>query len=314
VYKPVLIFACGFLVMVSLSSCFGMISYQPGECEKEAPKFTNKAEYLKEKGAPRSTKTVAVDREVWVYEESIWCGVIPCWGICVPLMLPVCDGFERVHFWGDRAERVHTRHPLAFGGIFNVLSLVGIPPGPVAVSDPACINRVSRAGYLGQKIERGRTVALSIRIDTMKHQQDKKYQVVALELQSVLASGLVNEKPPLFKAVVAETVPADYFMEVTLTSVTFPCLFSSQYEAEMTVRITDNRTNQPIGTFEVYSKADKYKKGDSARLSVSQDAVVDIRIAIIWPEDSSNNPEIQKPDEDLSAAPETGATDPPPPH
>jgi hypothetical protein len=289
-----------------------MISYQPGECEKEAPKFTNKAEYLKEKGTPRSTKTVAVDRDIWVYEESIWCGVIPCWGICVPLMLPVCDGFERVHFWGDRAERVHARRSLGYGFAAGPFILLGVPP--IAVSDPACINRVSRAGYLGQKIEPGRTVALSIRIDTLKHQQDKKYQVVALELQSVLAWGLVKEKPPLFKEVVAETVTADYSMEVTLTSVTFPGLLSSQYEAEMTVRITDNRTNQPIGTFEVYSKADKYKKGDSARLSVSQDAVVDIRIAIIGSGDSSQSPEIQKPDEDLPAAPETGATDQPPPH
>jgi hypothetical protein len=301
VYKLVLIFVCGFLVMAGLSGCFGMISYQPGECEKETPKFSNKSEYLKEKGAPGLIRTVSVDREVWLYEKSLWCGVIPCLGICVPLMLPVCDGFERVHFKGDRAERTHSRRSLGFGGFINVFALLFIGPDLMAVSDPACIRRKSRSGPLGQRIEPGRTVALSAGIDTQNHQQDKEFQKVARRLRDVLATDLVMEKFPIFKEVVAETQSADYAMEVTLTSVKFTGFFSRQYEADMTVRITDNRTNQPIGDFEVYSMADKSTGDDSALESVVQNAARDILHAIIWPEDSSNSPEIQKPD-DINAA------------
>jgi hypothetical protein len=313
VYKPLLILVCGFLFTVSLSGCFGMISYQPGECEKETPKLQNKAEYLKEKGAPGSTRTVSADREVWLYEESLWCGVIPCWGICVPLMLPVCDGFERVHFKGDRAERVHARHSLGYGGFFNVLNLAGIPPGSIAVSDPACIRRLARAGSLGQKIEPGRTVALSVGIDTPKHKQDKEFQKVARRLRDVLAADLVKEDSLIFKTVVAEGQSADYAMEVTLTSATFTSFFNRQYEAEMAVRITDNRTNQPLGDFEIYSMADKLRNDDSTFEFVIEMAVGDIRGAIIWYEDSSQSPDIHKPDEDLSVPPETGAIVPPPP-
>jgi hypothetical protein len=285
-FRSLLTLICAAFVVSSLSGCFGMASIQPGECETEAPKFPNKAGYLKEKGAPSSTKTVSAGREVWVYEESVWCGVIPCWGICVPLMLPVCDGFERVLFKGDRAESVHTRVPTGHALILNALAIAGAGGPGIAEFGTACIHRLSSTGPLGKKIDLGRTVALSIGIDTPQHQQDKEFQRVALRLRDVLAWDLVKEKPPIFNEVVGETEPSDYGMEVTLTSATFPGFFSRQCKADMTVRITDNRTNQPLGSFEVYSKADKSKEGDSALESVIENAVADIRGAIIWPGDS----------------------------
>jgi hypothetical protein len=293
-HRLLLTFICVTFVVCSLSGCFGMISYQPGECEKETPKLSNKAEYLKESGAPASTRTVSVDREIWVYEDSVWCGMITCLGICVPLMLPVCDGFERVYFKGDRAERVHTRRSLGHGFAAGPLILLGVPP--LAVSDPACIRRLARTGSLGQKIEPGRTVALSVGIDTPQHQQGMEFQKVARRLRDVLAVDLVKVNSPIFKAVVAETQSADYAMVVTLTSATFTGFFSRQYEAEMAVRITDNRTNQSLGNFEVYSMADKLQSDDSTVEFVIEMAVGDIRGAMIRYDDSSQIREIQKPD------------------
>lgn len=283
-FRSLLTLICASFVVSSLAGCFGMISYQPGECEKESPKLPNKAEYLKERGAPGSIKSLPVEREIWVYEESIWCGVIPCWGICVPLMLPVCDGFERVLFKGDRAESVHVRHSLGYGFAAGPFILLGVPP--IAVSDPACIHRLSRTGPLGKKIEPGRTVALSVGIDTLQHQQDKEFKKVALRLRDVLAADLVTEKSPLFKEVVAGGQAADYAMEVMLTSATFTGFFSRRYEVDMVVRITDNRVNQTLGDFEVYSMADKSTEGGSALESVVQNAVGDILGAIIWYDDS----------------------------
>jgi hypothetical protein len=97
-------------------------------------------------------------------------------------------------------------------------------------------------------------------------------------------------------------------MEVTLTSATFKGFFNRQYEVEMVVRITDNRTSQPLGSFEVYSIADKFPREDSTREFAAELAVLDIRGALFGYEDSPNSPDIQKPDEDLPAPPETGAT------
>ena len=313
-YKPLLILVCIFLAVMSLSGCFGMMIFQPGECEEEIPKLPSKAEYLKERGAPASTKTVSADRDVWEYKESLWCGVIPCWGICVPLMLPVCDGFERVYFKGDRAEREHTRQSLGYGWILNVLILAGIPPTPMPVSEPACIHHAPPTKFLEFKIEPGMTVALSVGISATKHQQDKDYQEVARRLRDVLAADLVKAKFPLynkfpiFKAVVAETQSADYAMEVSLTSVKlqFTDSFSRQFEADMAVRITDNRTNQLIVVFGVYSKTDKFTGYYSSLESVVQNAAGDILCPMIWSDDSSQRPEIQKPDKHLQA--------PPPPH
>jgi hypothetical protein len=136
---------------------------------------------------------------------------------------------------------------------------------------------------------------------------------VARRLCDVLAADLVMEKFPIFKEVVAGGQSADYVLEVTLISVKFTGFFSRQYEAEMAVRITDNRTNQPLGDFEIYSMADKLRNDDSTFEFVIEMAVGDIRGAIIWYEDSSQSPDIHKPDEDLSVPPETGAIVPPPP-
>jgi hypothetical protein len=62
------------------------------------------------------------------------------------------------------------------------------------------------------------------------------------------------------------------------------------------VRITDNRTNQSLGNFEVYSMADKLQSDDSTVEFVIEMAVGDIRGAMIRYDDSSQIREIQKPD------------------
>ena len=48
----------------------------------------------------------------------------------VPLILPVCDGFDRIEFQGNEAKRLHTRHIVKTGFIFYT--------DFEAVSDLAC--------------------------------------------------------------------------------------------------------------------------------------------------------------------------------
>jgi hypothetical protein len=245
--RLLLTFICVTFVVCSLSGCFGMISYQPGECEKETPPWSTKAEYLKEWGKPKSVENISGDREIWVYEESVWCGVIPCLGICVPLMLPVCDGYERVYFKGDTARRVHTRRTLNAGIVLLFM----------AESERACITPLSPS--VNQEIEPGRTVALSVTIDTPEHQQDKEYQEVARLLRELLAKDLVDKVDGVFKTVVTGLEPADYVLEVKLRSANIPGFFGSYYEACMTVNITERGAKQQIGNFEIQSVIEKHR-------------------------------------------------------
>jgi hypothetical protein len=57
--------------------------------------------------------------ERWIYKRHLWCGVMPGIIVLVPLILPVCDGFERIDFEGDYATRLDIRRIVEKGVIWT---------------------------------------------------------------------------------------------------------------------------------------------------------------------------------------------------
>lgn len=134
-----------------LSGCFGIAVNSPVECvnetpytgvhdffsmpsvnkERLTPKASTKAEFLKKWGDPDKVISAAEKEDVWVYERNLWCGVIPIAIIPVPLILPVCDGFDKIYFLDGNAKRLHTRHTS------TALFFIGIG-GSGSASDPIC--------------------------------------------------------------------------------------------------------------------------------------------------------------------------------
>jgi hypothetical protein len=126
-----------------LSSC-GFVVMQPDECRNEIPftgahdffvqvprpkknilgieipevlppKASTKDEFLKEWGTPDEIITYSKDHETWVYKRNLWCGIILVYFIPAPLILPVCDGFDRITFTGNEAINLHTRKTVSVG-------------------------------------------------------------------------------------------------------------------------------------------------------------------------------------------------------
>lgn len=150
------------LLTLALSGC-GFFLALPSECRNELPtiearnvlfwdsknppKPSTKEDFLKEWGPPKSILSTsenketgfyetqlspsAENRETWVYERRLWCGFGPIFVIVpIPLLIPVCDGFERIEFQGNEAKNLHIRRIRA-GGII-------LFPGAADGSDPVC--------------------------------------------------------------------------------------------------------------------------------------------------------------------------------
>lgn len=142
-FRPILAIIC---VSLLLSGCvgFGVASIQ--ECKNERPStdyhvmFTSgknahdkKEDFLKEWGNPDEIITEAENKEIWVYNTRRWCGVIPILIVPIPLLLPVCDGFDRITFQGDTARSLHTKRT---GGSMLLIF-------PHAVAESTCVREVS---------------------------------------------------------------------------------------------------------------------------------------------------------------------------
>jgi len=142
-HKPTLVIICAIFVPIALSGCAGLIVAQPAECENETPninihdfflspnalKGSTKAEFLKEWGKPDEIISAAEDEEIWIYNKKLWCGAVPIFILPAPLLLPACDGFNRITFQGNEAKNLHTRHIVYSGFII---------PGMPATTDPPC--------------------------------------------------------------------------------------------------------------------------------------------------------------------------------
>jgi hypothetical protein len=142
---------------IVLSGCVGLVLVHPAECENETPSTrihdlfvpidfrdflafkkpkpppcSSKEEFLKEWGKPKWVSSTAAGKDLWTYERPLWCGVIPIFLLPVPLVLPVCNGFDRIEFEGDEGARLHTRRTV------TAAFFIGLYGGGGAGADPAC--------------------------------------------------------------------------------------------------------------------------------------------------------------------------------
>jgi hypothetical protein len=123
------------LLALMLSGCFGGIVSYPIECVSDYPLqyyvYTKdswgpfivdnpqdrnpsgnpltKGDFLRDFGKPDEIVSLSADKEMWVYNRSEFCGVIPIYIVPVPLVLPVCNEFDHVTFENDTAVHIHFR-------------------------------------------------------------------------------------------------------------------------------------------------------------------------------------------------------------
>jgi len=249
-----------FVLVVTLSGCIGLGATFPAECKNEKPAlnarnlfYTNdidtysaawltKQDFLSNWGAPFLIKPISDDKEIWRYENHIWCGVIPCFVICVPLLLPVCDGFAEIEFHDDSARLLDIKRSTT--GMFLLVP-------PVGKADPVCRNITPTP--LKLKIESGKTVLLNVTYDIQKHKSEAVYAETVNQISKLLDKELVNHG--IFTAVALELSQADYKMDVTVNYVNRtgikwsddpPCYFIN-----LSVGLEINSTKQVIGNFEI---------------------------------------------------------------
>lgn len=142
-----LAFSSCCLMLFALSGCIGFAVEYPVECgvdlpinrsydvtsdswvswgEKESERYkdlyflSEKDDFLNKWGQPDEVVRLSEDEEILVYKSDVWCGVMPAWGVAVPLVLPVCEGFDRVKFKDGRAVHVDFRKEGGSGFMFPV--------------------------------------------------------------------------------------------------------------------------------------------------------------------------------------------------
>lgn len=86
---------------------FGPTKYFPDISPASNPR--NKEDFRREFGEPDEIAAIDASREMWVYNRSAFCGIVPMWVIPVPLGLPVCDEFDHITFDNDLAVSIHFR-------------------------------------------------------------------------------------------------------------------------------------------------------------------------------------------------------------
>jgi hypothetical protein len=144
----ILVFCCIFFVAITQSGCFGLIVNTTAECKNESPfpdihnntlwrgslpprRVATKEAFLKDWGNPDEIISTSENEETWIYDRKLWCGVIPILFVLpVPLILPVCDGFDRIEFHGNEAKNLHTRHIVESGFYVGMREF--------AETEPAC--------------------------------------------------------------------------------------------------------------------------------------------------------------------------------
>ena len=110
---------------------------------------------------------------------------------------------------------------------------------------------------LSQKILPGKSVSLSVKIDTTEHQKDDDYKEMSTRIRDSLFAKLASDG--IFKSVLLSPEPADYGMDVTLTvarvvsgaSRVWNGVMAGHNDIQMTVQVFNRDGNQKIADFEV---------------------------------------------------------------
>lgn len=141
----ILVLGCIFLVAITQSGCIGLFVAGPTDYKNEMPttrvhdiflinppaKKSTKEEFLKDWGNPDEITSTSENEETWIYNRQLWCGVIPIFLLPVPLILPVCEGFDRIEFQGNETKSLHTRHTVLAGFVIGAGAAAG-------GADPPC--------------------------------------------------------------------------------------------------------------------------------------------------------------------------------
>ena len=134
--RRILIISCLLIVTLTQSGCIVML---PNECKREtpytgyhdinwkAPKWpgdnprpSSQKRFREDWGEPSEIITVSESEETWVYKSTLWCGLFP-------LILPVCEGFDRVDFRDNTAIRLHTKHVVLGLFLFPLIAQMESP-------------------------------------------------------------------------------------------------------------------------------------------------------------------------------------------
>jgi hypothetical protein len=140
--KPTLYLFAITLLSSLVSGCVGYVHVTPTECSADLPivdyiyekdkwgpinrnimtstTLPDKDDFIKEWGEPDETIKVSDDETTLVYKRKIWCGSVPAYIIPVPLVLPTCDGFDRITFKGDTATHIHFKRSDSSGIMFPI--------------------------------------------------------------------------------------------------------------------------------------------------------------------------------------------------
>jgi hypothetical protein len=137
----ILVLGCVFFIAIIQSGCAGLLVNIPAECKNETPRIDihdfnfnrskleqrvpDKELFLNYWGKPDEINSTSENEETWIYNRKLWCGVIPAFIVAVPLILPVCDGFDRLEFHGNEAKNLHTKHIVTDGFLLVAGSWVG---------------------------------------------------------------------------------------------------------------------------------------------------------------------------------------------
>lgn len=123
---------------------------------QDPPAPSTKDRFLVAWGAPREKVTTSKG-ETWIYEEQgRWCGLWIAFFVPIPVLLPVCETFDRVDFEGDLAVRSESRRPQGFGVVLNLLYIphtplfVGVSPGEATDLGPQVFTESSRSPGRGR--------------------------------------------------------------------------------------------------------------------------------------------------------------------
>lgn len=255
--RRIFVLFCVLLVASTQYGCFGIIEMHPAVCEyetpdinihknpsgiKKTPPWSTKTEFLKEWGKPDLVTSNSAHGETWTYKKNLPCGILPCFFICAPLFLPVCDGYDRIEFKGEGARRLETR-VLKINGMM-IWTANELDGGGVKFSYEACEHPIPKPLY--QKIVADRTVYLSVQPD------EAEYSKLNDLIKDYLSAKLVDEG--VFKAVAQSPDSADYSICITNYQIELKGA-EKPNSVKMTVKVNSLKPQQLIGDYELHEKS-----------------------------------------------------------
>ena len=145
-YRRIFIFWCLLILALTQTGCFGLIVMTPQDCDRSGDSIslpgTSKTPSTKEDvreffGESDEIITISESKEAWIYKKDIWCGVIPVFILPMPIIFPLCNGFDRIDFRGNEAMSLHSKKEYGIGFSFG-LTPYGLGGGVIGQEQFPC--------------------------------------------------------------------------------------------------------------------------------------------------------------------------------